>query len=106
MPASAAGTCPEEPAEPLPADPLPFDPPDDAEPPPEPEQLPITDGWQAKPSPQSASALHGNCHLNAHADGPWTVVQTGSFVVGVGQSAPGAQGGTAEPPEHSVDVSA
>jgi hypothetical protein len=92
--------------EPLPDDPLPFDPPDDVATPLELEQLPITDGWQAKPSPQSASALHGSCHLNAHADGPLTVVQTGSFVSGVGQSAPGRHGGgTAEPPEQPVDVS-
>ena len=46
----------EEPALALPDDAVPVPP---AEP--LPEQLPMTEGWQAKPSPQSASALHGSC---------------------------------------------
>jgi hypothetical protein len=27
------------------------------------EHIPMTVGWHAKPLPQSASALHGSCHL-------------------------------------------
>jgi hypothetical protein len=34
--------------------------------PPPPEQTPVTLGWHMKPSPQSAAALQGSCHLNAH----------------------------------------
>ena len=46
---------------PVPAEAVPV-PPFGAEPD-EPEQMPITLGWQVKPAPQSASALHGSCHL-------------------------------------------
>ena len=51
------------PPEPL-SPPLPDD--EDAEPleaEPDPEHMPIVVGWHAKPSPQSASALQGSCHL-------------------------------------------
>jgi hypothetical protein len=41
----------------------------------------LTLGWQAKPSPQSASALHGSCHLNAH----WLVVVVVQVEPGTGQ---------------------
>jgi hypothetical protein len=43
-------------ADPVSADPLPVAPGLDA------EQVVVPIGWQTKPSPQSASRLHGNCH--------------------------------------------
>jgi hypothetical protein len=43
----------------LPAVPLPVEPVSTGVPP---EQVPTTEGWHTKPSPQSASALQGNSH--------------------------------------------
>jgi hypothetical protein len=73
--------------------------------PPEPEQLPITEGWQAKPSPQSASTLHGSCHLKVQTAGLLTGVHVVGCGFGAGQSAPAAHGAISAPPEHIVNVS-
>jgi hypothetical protein len=83
---------PAEPDEVVPPDVTPVpEPPDD-------EHIPITWGWQLNPSPHSALALHGSCHLKAQTDRV-VVVQ----VVGLGatfpeQSVLAGQGATAEPP--------
>ena len=73
---------------------------------PPPEQPPITLGSHAKPSPQSALALHGNCHLNAHS---LVVVIVHVEVVITGAPAShfvfGAQEGAPPPPEHDSSVS-
>jgi hypothetical protein len=81
------------------------DPVDPVEEAPPPEQAPITEGWHSKPSPQSALALQGSCHLKAQA--LTVVVRQSSGVVGTGAShlVFGAQGGTAPPPEQVVLVS-
>jgi hypothetical protein len=63
---------------------------------------PVTFGLQVKPAPQSALALHGSCHLNAHAD---TVLVTQSMGAGLGtgsQAVLGGQGAIDAPPEHCV----
>ena len=76
-------------------------PPPDATPvpvPPDPEHIPITWGWQLNPSPQSALALHGSCHLKAQTDRVVVVQVVGSGATFAGQSALGGQGATAEPP--------
>jgi hypothetical protein len=71
---------------PLPATPLP-------------EQAPITLGSHVNPSPQSALALHGSCHLNAHS---FVVVVVHVVITGAPAShfVFGAQAGAAPPPEH------
>jgi hypothetical protein len=81
------------------------DPPPELTVPPPPSALPAeqpiaTLGWQVNPSPQSAAALHGSCHLNAHCL-VIVVVQAGSVLVGVPASHAvfGAQITWATPPE-------
>lgn len=70
-----------------------------------PEQEVTVRGWQVKPPPQSASALHGSCHLNAQVDSVF-VVHVGSTIgigIGAGQSVFGGHAGDAAPPaEHSM----
>jgi hypothetical protein len=107
VPPSAAGGAvgdaelppPDEPAEPeeeVPPDATPVpDPPDD-------EHIPITCGWQVKPSPHSALALHGSCHLKAQTDRVVVVQVVGSGATFVGQSLLGGQGATADPPLQEV----
>jgi hypothetical protein len=76
----------------------------------EPEHWPDTVGLHWKPAPQSESALHGSCQVNAQAF-TVRVVHIGSIRGGgapaSGQGWLGGQAGvaTAVPPEHSVDVS-
>ena len=73
---------------------------------PDPEQLPIVVGWHAKPSPQSASALQGSCHLYVHRE-VVVLVQIGSVGGGVGaQTVLGSHlTATAVPPLQVVVVS-
>ena len=49
-----------------------------------PQHSPVTVGAQEKPSPQSASALHGNAHLNVQVETVWLVQMglLGHFVLG------------------------
>jgi hypothetical protein len=72
---------------------------------PDPEHAPLTLGLHVKPAPQSESRLHGNCHRYAHAL-VVVVVQVGSITTGgpASQGASGAQGATAAPPEHALEV--
>jgi hypothetical protein len=73
----------------------------------EPEHEPLTVGMQLKPAPQSVSALHGSCHVNAQCD-VFTSVHVG-WSTGTGfalpQSVLGAQGAIAVPPVHLEYVS-
>jgi len=65
-------------------------------------QLPIVEGWHAKPWPQSASMLHGSCQGNTHTE-VTEVVHTGSLGgSGEGHVVPFSQGATAAPPEQAV----
>jgi hypothetical protein len=57
-----------------------------------PEHAPETVGWHVNPSPHSASALHGSCHLNMQ-------VETFVVVHVAGGAKHCALGGQAEPPE-------
>jgi len=70
---------------------------------PEPEQEPEVIGWHVKPSPQSASALHGRSHVYVHWE-EVVVVQTGSVAGGVVVQAASVGShltGTAVPPVHT-----
>jgi hypothetical protein len=78
------------------ADPVPVAPGLDA------EQVVVLTGWQTKPSPQSASRLHGNCHRYAHRLTVESEQTGGSAGVGV-QTPPGSHW-TPAPLEQVVTV--
>ena len=90
-------------------EPLPPPAPDEEDEPPEaeldPEHIPVVVGWHTKPVPQSASALQGSCHLNAHCE-VVVSVQTGAVAGGVVQTVLGAHfTATVVPPLQVVVVS-
>jgi len=70
-----------------------------------PEHAPLMVGWQKKPSPQSASALQGSCHLNAQVETVSVVHWDSVTTPAVPHFVFGSQEGTVPPPEQVVTVS-
>lgn len=85
--------------------PVPAEPPVPPETPDPPEQEPYTDGWHVKPLPQSASALHGSCHLKVHLEVVVVVQVGGDVSAGRSHLVFAGQAG-AVPPEQDEAVSA
>ena len=94
-PPSAAGVGAPAPGEPVVLPAVPALPP--------PEQALVTIGVHVKPSPHSASALQGSCHLYAHVEMVVVVHEPGEGAGASGHGTPFAQA-DAVPPAHALEV--